>query len=104
MDRVAVYGHGVLHDRFAESRMRMDVAAELPRIALEELGQRGLGYELGCVGADDVRADHLAGFAVGDDLDEAAGLAVDDGAAERGERKFADPHLETFLSGLLLGQ
>ena len=39
--------------------MGVDVAPELPRIALEELRQRRFGDELGGVGAHDVGAEQL---------------------------------------------
>src|SRR5881409_3620942 len=68
VDGVAVHGHRRLHHRLAERRVRVDVAAELPGVALEELRQRGLGDELGRAVADDVRAQQLAGLGVGDDL------------------------------------
>src|SRR5947199_10540153 len=61
VDGVAVYSHRRLHHRFAQRRMWMDVAAELPCIALEELRQRRLGDQLGRLGADDVGAQHLTG-------------------------------------------
>src|SRR3979411_602927 len=100
----AVCGYSCLHDRLAQRRVRMDVATELPRVALEQLRQSRLRDQLRRVGSDDVRAEHLAGFGVGDDLDEAAGLTVDDGAAQRCERKFADADLASLVLGLLFSQ
>src|SRR5438270_2856703 len=82
VDGAAVDGHRRLHDRLAERRVRMDVPAELPRVALEQLRQRRLGDELGRAVADDMGPEQLAGLGVGDDLDESAGLAVDLGAAD----------------------
>src|SRR5437868_10912173 len=64
VDGVAVYSHRRLHHRFAQRRMWMDVAAEFPRIALEELRQRRLGDQLSRLSADDVGAEHLAGLGV----------------------------------------
>ena len=104
MDGVAVHGQCGLHDRLAQRRVRVDVAAELPRVALEQLRQCRLGDELCRVGSDDMRAEHLARLGVGNDLDKAAGLTVDDRPAQRRERKAADPHFVSFLFGLLLGQ
>ena len=97
MDRVAVHGQRRLHDRLAEGRVRVDVAAELPRVALEQLRQCRLGDELCRVGSDDMRAEHLARLGVGNDLDEAASLTVDDRPAQRREGKAADPHLVSKL-------
>src|SRR5207247_2213233 len=101
---VAVHGHRRLHHRLAERRVRVDVAAELPGVALEELRQRGLSDELGRAVADDVCAQQLPGLGVGDDLDEAAGLAVDLRPADGREGELADLHLEPLLARLLLGQ
>src|SRR5690348_17039869 len=84
--------------------MRVDVAAELPGVALEELSKRGLGDELRGAVADDVRAEQLSRLGVGDHLDEAAGLAVDLRSANGGERELPDLDLVPLLARLLLGQ
>src|SRR5712692_11266565 len=98
---MAVDGHGGFHHRLAECRVRMDVATELPSIALEQLSKRGLGDELGGARPDDVRAEQAAGLGVRDHLCEAAGFAVDDRAPERCEGKLADLDLVAFLDRLL---
>ena len=69
--------------------MRVDVAAHLPRVALEQLGQRRLRDELGGVGSDYVRAQQLPGLGVGDQLDETASFTVDDCPAECAKWKLA---------------
>src|SRR5882757_2374542 len=104
MDRVAVHSQRRLHDRFAQRWMRVNVAAELPRVALEQLGKRRLGDELGRLRADDVRAKHLAGLGVGDDLDEAASLSMDDGPAQRREWKLADSYFVSLIFRLLFSE
>src|ERR1700688_4395241 len=98
VDRVAVYGHRGFHHGLAEGRVGVDVAAELPGVALEELSQRGLGDELGGAGPDDVRAEQAAALGVAHHLHETGRLAVDDRAPERGERELADLHLVPFLA------
>src|SRR5438270_9741857 len=85
VDRVAVDGHRGLHDGLAQSRVGMDVAAELPGVALEQLRERGLGDELRGVLAHDVRAQQPPCLRVRDHLYEAGRLAVDDRAAESAE-------------------
>jgi len=82
----------------------VDVATELPGVALEELCESRLGDELGGVGAHDVRAEELSRLGVGDDVDETACLAVDLRPADRLKRKFSDFHLVSFFSRLHLGQ
>src|SRR6266567_8559033 len=57
VDGVPVHSERRLHHRLTQGRMRMNVPSELPRIALEQLGQRGLGDELGGARPDDMRAD-----------------------------------------------
>src|SRR5947207_15737089 len=104
MDCVAINGHRRLHHRLAQRRVGVDVATELPRIALEELCQRRLRDELGGVGPNDVRAQHLAGLGVGDDLDEAARLAVDLRAPDRREWKAANLYLVPVVASLLFGE
>src|ERR1700704_1905482 len=59
VDRMPVDGEGCFHHGFAEGGVRVDVAAHLPGVALEELGQRRLGDELGRARADDVGAEKL---------------------------------------------
>src|SRR5256885_3083089 len=65
MNRAAVDGQRSLHHGLAQRRMRVDVAPQLPGVALEQLCERRLGDELGGAGADDVRAEHLTRRGVG---------------------------------------
>src|SRR5260370_28693453 len=76
VDGVAVNRHRRLHHSLAQRRVGVDVAAELPSVALEELGQGWLGDELSRLAAADVLAEHLARLGGRDDLHEAAVLAV----------------------------
>src|SRR5205814_8220642 len=103
MNRVAVDGQRCLHHGLAQRRMRVDVAPELPGVALEQLCERRLCDELGGAGADYVRAQHLACLGVGDDLDKAPSLAVDLGAPDRREGNLADLDLAARVACLLLG-
>src|SRR5438445_11607632 len=68
VDGVAVHGHRRLHHRLAQRRMRVDVAAQLPCVALEELRERRLGDQLRGLGPDDVGSEHLAGLGGGGGL------------------------------------
>src|SRR5437879_5886359 len=104
VDGVAVHGHRRLHHSLAQRRMRMDVPAKLPRVALEELRQRRLGNELCRLRPDDVRAKHLAGLGVRDDLHETRRVAMDLSPADGGEREAPHFHFVSFLPGLLFGQ
>ena len=78
-------------DRLRHRRMRVDGADQLLDRALEAQRQRRLGDQLGRARPDHVHAEHLVVFLVGDDLDEAFGLAGHPGAAEDAERERADP-------------
>src|SRR5215472_18602361 len=64
VERHAVDCEGGFADRLAEGRMRMDVAADLPGIAPEQLRQRRLGDQLGGLDADHVGAQQLTGLRV----------------------------------------
>ena len=64
----------------------------------------GFGDELGRARADHVHAEHLVVLLVGDDLDEAFGLAGDPGAAEHAELERADADVVAALARLPLGQ
>src|SRR5258706_16380312 len=54
VDGVAVDGHRGLHHGLAQRRVRVDVAAQLPGVALEQLRERGLRDQLGGARAHDV--------------------------------------------------
>jgi len=71
VERAPIHCEGRFHHSLAEGGVRVDVAADLPRVALEELSQSRLGDELGGIGSDDVSAEQLPGLGVGDQLDEA---------------------------------
>ena len=90
MNRGAVRGVRRLADRLRHRRMRVDRADQLLDRALEPERQRRFGDELGRARADHVDAEDLVVLLVGDDLDEAFGLAGDPRAAEHAELERAD--------------
>src|SRR6266568_6508720 len=104
VDGVPVHSERRLHHRFTQGRVWVDVPSELPRVAVEQLRERGLGDELGGARADDVRADERPALRVRDHLHEPGRLAVDDRAAKCGEGKLADLHLAARVARLLFGE
>ena len=81
MNRQVVYTFGGFHDGLADGWVGVDDAAEFVRCGFEGHGDAGLGEEFGGVRADDVDAEDLVVFFLGDDLDETVGLAEDAGLA-----------------------
>ena len=78
----------------------MDGEHELVDGAFEFHDGDSFSDELGGLRADDVDAEDLSVFGVGDDFDEAIVAADDGGLGVSGEGKFADLDLEAFLFGL----
>ena len=64
-----------LLQRLGQRRVRVHVARRLERREVPFLRERELGEQLRDVGADEVAAEQLEVLAVGDELDEADGLA-----------------------------
>ena len=104
VNRRSVRGVRRLADRLRHRRMRVDRADQLLDRAFEAQRQRGFGDELGRARADHVDAEHLVVLLVGDDLDEAFGLAGDLGAAEHAELEGADRDVVAALLRLGFGQ
>src|SRR5262249_7258413 len=100
----AVDSQGGFANRFAHGGVGVNVATDLPGVALEEPGQRRLGDQLGRLHAHDVCAEDLARPGVGDQLGEALRLAVNDGPAVGQERELADFDLVAALASLRLRQ
>ena len=88
----------------AERRVGVHVAGQLGRGEVPLLRQRELGQQLGHVVADEVPAEQLAVLAVGDQLDEAAGVAEAVRLAVGGERERGDLDVVALVAGLLLGE
>ncbi len=57
--------------------MRVNGDRELVRRAFEQTGKPGLGDQLGRVRSDDVDAQQIVGFGVGDHFGEAVGVSFD---------------------------
>src|SRR6185503_13949598 len=91
-------------DRLRHRRMRVDGTDQLLDRALEAQGRRRLGDQFGRARADHVDAEQLVVLLLGDDLDEALGLAGDPGAAEHAELDRADPDVESALLRLGFGE
>ncbi len=89
---------GRFHEHFAQRRVGMDVAGDLGRRDLHELGQAQLGQQFGDIRADQVGAQDFAVAGVGDDLDEADALVERLGLAVGHERELA--HLDLVARGL----
>ena len=81
---------GRLHDRLGQRRVGVDRQADVVGERAHLDGERGLGDDVRGAVADDVDAEHLLGLGVDDDLHEAVGVGVGDGAPERDERELAD--------------
>ena len=77
-------------DGLRHRRVRVDGADQLFDRALEAQRERRLGDQLRRARADHVHAEDLVVFLVGDDLDEAFGLAGNPRAAEDAELERAD--------------
>ena len=84
-------------DRLRKRRMRVDRPDQFFDGALEPQRQHRLGHELGGARPDHVDAQHLVVPRVGDDLDEAFGLAGHLRTAEHAEGKRADAHVVAAL-------
>src|SRR5207237_7781483 len=82
----------------------MDVASQLPGVALEKLRECRLGDQLRGAGTDDMGTQEPPALRVGHHLHEAGSLAVDLRAAESCERKLAELDLMALFACLLFGQ
>src|SRR3954470_2030280 len=101
VDRPTVDGHRRLAEDLGEGRMGVGRSADLPRNRLELESDGRLGNQVCRVRTDDVDAERLVGFLVGDDLREALVLAADDGLRDRLERDLADLDRQASLLALL---
>src|SRR6202034_2288088 len=99
--------HG-LAERLRQGGVRLDEVGNLVRGGLPVDGQVGLAQLLGHPGADHVDAQDPPGLAVGpllaDHLDETLGLADDEGSSIAPVGILLGHHVETRLSGRLLGK
>src|SRR5262249_44694643 len=93
-----------LHHRFRQSRMRMHYMTKFFRRGLQPHRHAGFGQQVCSVWADDMDAEHLVVFGVGDDFDEAFSLAQDHRLAQSREREFADLDLVASLFSLRFAQ
>ncbi len=96
-------GVGVEHG-FADGGVGVDGEHELVDRAFEFHHSHRFGDELGGLGADDVHAENLAVFCVGNDFYETVVAPDDGGLGVAGERKFADLDLDALLFGLRFGE
>src|SRR5919112_3448368 len=87
MNRMPFDGHRGLADDLREARVGMHGHADLFRGAFDELGEDALGYEVRHLGAYGVHAEDEVGLGVGDYLEEAVGLALDERLAYGPEGK-----------------
>ena len=104
MNRCAVrrmrgFAHGFRH-----RRMRVDGANQLFDGALGPQGQYCLGDQLGGARADDMDAEDLVVFLVGDDLHEAVELVGHARAAEHAEGERSDLHINAAVARGLFGE
>jgi hypothetical protein len=76
---------------------------ELLRGALHQLGEDAFGDQFGDMGADRVHAQDAVAVRVGDDLEEAVGVAFDQRFADRAEGELRLLDLVALLLGLPLG-
>src|SRR5713101_1197816 len=104
VDRDAVDGQGGLLDGFRDGRMGSDARPDLEGCRLEELGQRGLGNELGGIRAEDEDADQFVRVRVADDLHEALGLTEDHALGIARQREFPDLDVQSLVARLLFRQ
>src|SRR5262245_52566299 len=100
----AVDSQGGFANRFAHGWVGVNVATDLPRVALEEPGQCRLGDQLSRLRAHDVGAEDLARPGVGNQLGEALRLPMNDSPAVGQERELADFDLVAALPSLRLRQ
>lgn len=88
-DRMAIHGQrGFLH-RFRQRRMGMDGAVDVFRRGAEFDGHHQFLDQVTGIGANDMRADHLLGLLVFQDLHETVGHRHGARAGIRGERELA---------------
>ena len=95
-------GVGIEHG-FADCRVGVDGEHELVDGAFEFHDGYGFGNEFCGLGTNDVHAEDLSVFCVGDDLDEAIVAADDGGLGVAGKGKFADLDFHALLFGLRFG-
>src|SRR5579871_2032196 len=101
IDRLSGHGCGRLADGLAQCWMRMNVAAKLPGVSLEQARERGFGYQFGGLDANHMTAEQLTGLGVRHDLREPLWSAVDKRPAVR--RKREAPGLDLVALLLCLG-
>jgi len=96
-----------LLEGFAQGRVGVAGARDVLGRGPEFLGEGGFGDQGSGIGADDVDTEHPVGLALGQDLDEAFGIAVGAGTGVGGERELAgavgDPRRLEFLLGVADG-
>src|SRR3712207_9122368 len=80
--RVAVHGHRGLRHDLSEGRVSVDGHPDLLRRPFDELGEDALRYEVRYLGSYGVHPQDEVGLGVGDHLEEAVGLALDEGLAD----------------------
>src|SRR5918998_1600862 len=99
MYRVAVHGHRGLADDLGQRRVGVDGHPDLLRCPLDELGEDALGDEVRYLRPYGVHPEYEVGLCVGDDLEEAVWLSLDERLADgpEGELRLLD------LVALLLG-
>src|SRR5918998_3452538 len=104
MYRVTVHRHRGLGDDLGEGRVGVDGHPDLLRCPLDELGEDALRYEVSHLGADGVHPEDQVCLGVGDDLEEAVRLALDERLADGEEGELGLLDLVALLLGLGPGE
>src|SRR5918997_4575634 len=104
MYRVTLHGHGSFADDLGEGGVGMDRHPKLLRRPLDELGEDALGDEVRHLGPYGVHPEYEVGLCVGDDLEEAVWLSLDERLADGPEGELRLLDLVALLLGLGTGE
>lgn len=87
VNRQPVHRHCGLANDLGQGRMSVHVHPEFLGGALDQLGEATFGDQLGDVGANCVHAEDEVGVGIGDDLEEAVRVSLDQRLADGAERE-----------------